>query len=365
MLLGPLLSRCSLQTGSDLEDALSIVGVRESLALRDLAVYAHFCELMPEVRRGYYRVESVDEGFRLEHADANFALYEERDVLLTELSRAFDFVPAPRPREVFDRSIVAWPNLDPTFVGAVYDAYRHYLDNIAEAELLPVHALEAGFGFDRDSFLRVRACLMALGEVCIGMADAAERRGLASRSSRERRRYERECAEWAAPLLVMDFVLGLIQAVTGVREASVETILRPFVLDAQAGDFGNAGEGFLPPLVRIGDAFLFSPYALRSMLAERNLLYVLNKRDRKTFDTAVSDKLEPELLDQAAAILSGLPGVVIAKNVEWGAGEVDLVAFDLESSSALQVQAKAAIPPPGGAHDTAGGEKHAEGGRSA
>jgi hypothetical protein len=342
-----LLSKCPLEIGADLNDALSIVGDSEARALRELVVYAHFSELMPEVRRGYYRVERVDEGFRLEHADATFASYEERDILVTELSRAFNATPSPHPRALFDRLIVAWPKVDPSFMGAIYNAYQHYLKSLAEDELLPDNVLEVGFGFGRNAFLRVRACLLAVSDLCIGMADAAERRALASRAPWKRRQYEQEWAEWMAPLLKSNFVLGLIEGVTGVPNDDIDAVLRPFIMDAQASDFGNAGEGFLPPLVRIGEAFLFSPYGLRSMLPERNLLYVLNKRDRKTFDTVVSEHLEPKLLDQAVAVLDEVPSLIVEKNVAWKAGEIDLVAYDPDSNSALHVQAKAAIPPQG------------------
>ncbi len=109
----------------------------------------------------------------------------------------------------------------------------------------------------------------------------------------------------------------------------------------------GGGEGFFPPFLRLDDALLFSPHAVKRMMPERNLLYSLLKTDQKKFDNIVSDYLEPALLADAAECLSLLPSVEIKANVDWERGEIDLLVLHAKSKSALQIQAKAAVPPEG------------------
>jgi hypothetical protein len=108
-----------------------------------------------------------------------------------------------------------------------------------------------------------------------------------------------------------------------------------------------SGDGYLAPVIRLGGAFLFSPRALLTMLAERNLLYVLNKSDRVHFDELVSDQLEPALLSRAEQIVGQIAGLRVRKNIIWEGGEVVLLVYDTASNTGLQVQAKAPIPPQG------------------
>jgi hypothetical protein len=82
-------------------------------------------------------------------------------------------------------------------------------------------------------------------------------------------------------------------------------------------------------------------------MPERNLLYAMLRTDQRKFDEVVSRHLEPAIVAEAAAILSELPDVEIRTNVQWRAGEIDLVAYHAGSNSALQIQAKAGVPPEG------------------
>ena len=61
----------------------------------------------------------------------------------------------------------------------------------------------------------------------------------------------------------------------------------------------------------------------------------------------MSGYLEPTLLDQAEHILGTIPGIVIARNVTWHSGEIDLLAYDPMANVALQIQAKSPLPPQG------------------
>ncbi len=71
------------------------------------------------------------------------------------------------------------------------------------------------------------------------------------------------------------------------------------------------------------------------------------RTDQKRFDNVVSQHLEPALLDDAARYLAAQPDVEVKTNHNWEQGEIDLLAFHEPSNSALQLQAKAAVPPQG------------------
>ena len=334
---------CPLEIGSDIDDALGVIEEKHQEELRTAIVYGHFSQLMPEVWRQYYEIDVVRNGFRLSHPSQEFTRAEERDIISSEFTLAFDVDRRNYPREILDRAIQAWPYLDGLeFSKMLADGVNHYLTTMREQALLPDDAYEDAVGFGRDHFHLVRAALMAIADFCLGMADAAE-----IRSMDEPERFARECREWAVPLLTESFMLGTIQGLTEVPAKIIDKIIAPFVMDATERDFQNAGDGYLPPLIRISESFLFSPYAIKFMMPERNILYVLNKRDRTRFDRSVSSHLEPELLRQACEILGRIPGLLIERNVLWTEGEIDILAFQPVSNTILHLQAKAAVPPQG------------------
>ena len=156
--------------------------------------------------------------------------------------------------------------------------------------------------------------------------------------------YQSEFLEWNAPILTKEFVYSRLLHATGLPKSRIEAVLSYFVLDAAAGDFDNAGDGYLPPLVLFQDSVLFNPHVVRLMIHERNLLYVTNKRYRDHFNNIVSQHLEPMLLGEALTEFSRAPHWLVKKNVRWNRGEIDLLAFDPASNAVLQIQAKAAIP---------------------
>jgi hypothetical protein len=60
---------------------------------RELLSYAHFCELMPQARKGHFKVTRRQGGFDLTHPSQAFADAEVKDVLLCELSLGFEASP--------------------------------------------------------------------------------------------------------------------------------------------------------------------------------------------------------------------------------------------------------------------------------
>jgi Holliday junction resolvase-like predicted endonuclease len=99
--------------------------------------------------------------------------------------------------------------------------------------------------------------------------------------------------------------------------------------------------------VRLADSFIFNGDLIRLFMLARNLLFVLNRVDRRRFDKLVSQEMEPQLIEQAEAVLARLPGIEIVRNHDWNDGEIDLLVYSPTENIALHVQVKAAIPPQG------------------
>ncbi len=140
------------------------------------------------------------------------------------------------------------------------------------------------------------------------------------------------------------FLDGAALAISGLSPTSYDALMGVFSFEPSASTPIVAGDGFFPPLLRVEDCYLFSPHIVRVMMAARNVLYAVNKRDRKRFDDLVSSNLEPTLIADAATLFRTIEGVSVVSNVAWGKSEIDLLVFDQRVNAMLHVQAKAPIP---------------------
>lgn len=341
-------AKCSRQIGADIDDAMSVIDGEFQDDIVQLLGYAHFCEIMPLVRRGFFSVERGPSAFILSHPNAEFVKHEEHDILMSEMVLPHDLTPPPYPIENCKLMVKAWPKIPgDALVEVLKGAYGHYMENVFELPLLGDGAFQEAFDFSRADFIRVRAALMAYSDFCLGMADAAELLSGRAFTRPRRAALQREVREWAAPLLNRNHIIGVAAGVSGVEPSSAERIVDLFTVDLDNLDSSGAGEGFYPPFLRLENALLFSPHAVKRTMPERNLLYSMVRIDKKNFDNVVSSHLEPALLDDAAELFSRLPGVEIKKNVSWQRGEIDLLAYHEASNSAFQLQAKAGVPPQG------------------
>jgi hypothetical protein len=312
--------------------------------------YGHFCELIPEVRREHYRVEKTKDGFVL-HRSAESAHAEEQDVLMTELSLPFEVRRGPDHRRELIRTVSPWSNttLD-DLIKYVKESCGHYGNQIKESFLLPPDAFRNCFGFTPDDLRKTRAAMMAVADIAIAMSFATQEKAKSAQGPLSEYLFKKSLS-WANPVIERDFIVHYLTKLVDLDEGAASAVLSAFSNRMDDTDFGAAGDGYLPPFVEADNSLLFNPYVVRFMLHQRNLLYVLNKRHRKKFDEIASPALEPQLLLEAEAILQKLPGTLIVKNVEWREGElrgeIDLLVYEPTSLAALQVQAKAALPPQG------------------
>lgn len=341
-------SKCPREVGADIDDALSVVDGQFKADIEQLLGYAHFCEIMPLVRRGFFSVERHPSGFVLKHPNEEFVRHEENDILMSEMALPHDLAPPPYPIESCKRMIKAWPEIPgDALIGVLKGAYDHYIENVFEFPLLSDEAFQESFDFSRADFIRMRAGLMAYADFCLGMADAAEILSERAFTRPKRTILQREVREWAAPLLSRNHIIGLVAGLSAVEPSVAERIVDLFTIDPDSVACSGVGEGFFPPFLKLSDTLLFSPHAIKRTMPERNLLYAMVRTDKKTFDNVVSSHLEPALLDEAAELLSEIVGVEVRKNVNWDKGEIDLLAYHEASNSAFQLQAKAGVPPQG------------------
>lgn len=349
--LVPYLLNCNVEpTGLDAADALRAVGEADPEGANQYALvtYGHFCELMPEVHRGYYSVRGDKQtGFTLAHASPQFAAHEATDVILTELSLPFVDSPAPRFEDRYDHQASMVPRFSLGLKAHTLKLLSdHYRSHLAEASLLTEEGYRAALGVGREEFERFRAGLFAYADYCLGMAHALGRR--LRREFRSETVWN-ELLENVSVHWKETFFLGTLEAITGLDQSTLDRLLRIFTVDFRPGSRSgkHAGDGFFPPLARLAGSFLFNPDLLRLFLGGRNVLYALNRMDRKRFDDLVSHHLEPELVSAAEAQFAGVDGLVIVKNHDWGPGEIDLLVYSPTENVALHVQAKATIPPEG------------------
>ncbi|MBY5505331.1 hypothetical protein HFO81_07200 [Rhizobium leguminosarum] len=334
--------------GAHIDDALSVVDVAVARDFEQLLGYAHFCEIVPLVRNGFFTVESRESGFHLRHPNVDFIRHEENDILMSEIVLPHDLVRPPYPIEHCIEMVKSWPRIaGETLTGVLKPAFDHYVDNIFELPLLSDAAFVESFGFARQDFIRMRAALMGYADFCLGMADAAELLSARAFPSYRRKRLQREVREWTAPLLNRNHIVGVAAGVSGVDPAVAEKIVNLFTIVISDLKNSGGGDGFFPPFFRLGGSLLFSPHAVKFMMPERNLLYRTARTDQRTFDNVVSGSLEPSLLQDAVECFSDMPNVVVRPEVNWRNGEIDLLVYHAPTNTALQIQAKAAIPPQG------------------
>jgi hypothetical protein len=97
--LAPLLANCPRSSG-DLVEAYLNMRHEDAEKARAALCFGRLCEIIPEVRRGHYRIERADGGFEFYRSEES-ARAEEWDVLMTELNLPFELRRGPDHRREF------------------------------------------------------------------------------------------------------------------------------------------------------------------------------------------------------------------------------------------------------------------------
>ena len=133
------------------------------------------------------------------------------------------------------------------------------------------------------------------------------------------------------------------------KEAEIDNVFLPLTLNASTGDFANAGDGYLPPLIRLQNNFLFNPHVVRLMTHERNLLYVAADADllesnlEKYVPAVVFDRLQAQL--DRADLIKILYWIALHPfdGDDSAAADVGVLGLRQPAASAEDIRARAAV----------------------
>lgn len=355
--LMPLLMGCDTEPlGEDADNALqAVLDTDPRLTQMVMLVgYGHFCELMPEVHRGYYLVEGDEEaGFHLKHPSADFAGQEALDIVLSELSLTV-VLNAPEPffADLFDSLAQTVPfcdfgEMDKAF-GILNEHYRRFFN---EPPFLTEEGYLAAAGVGIDEFVRFRAALIAMADFARGMAAAIDRR--IRREGDPDNKLWKEMLEWISVCWMDAPFFGFLKGLSELDLDKLERLVSLFSVDFRPGkkSGAHARDGFFPPLARLEGAVLYNPDMLKLFMTARNIVFAVRHQDEKLFDDMVSKHLEPSLVRQAVDLLGAVPGLDVVVAYDWNKGgrkgDMDMLVYSAAENTALHVQAKAAIPPSG------------------
>lgn len=358
--LVPLLVRCSVDTIPTATEGMQQFAESDPKyeAARQLIAYSHFCELMPEARKGHYAVTRRTGGFDLAHPSAAFQDAETRDILLSELALGFEVEPPPRTDlrcGVLSGRIDVPEPIRAQFFGSVFadvlsELYEHAYRNLFEPLIFSDEGFRAAVGCGREEFLRFRAALIALARY--GQQMCSWYRVPLQTGDRMQATAD-AYAEWVSVRWSDDFFFQLVRQMAGLSDDQVERLLSVYSIDVRAGspDVSHARDGYFPPLWRLPGDVLFSPEVLGRFVSSRNLAFVLNRLDSRRFAELISEHLEPELVRTATDLLSSVRGVWCRPDIKWTSGarrgQIDLLVAFEGANVVWHVQAKGVLPPHG------------------
>lgn len=353
----PLLMSCDSEPlGEDSDNALQAVTDTDPdfTQLAMLVGYSHFCELMPEVHRGYYLVEgNQDAGFQLRHPSADFAGHEALDIVLSELSLSVFLNP---PDSLFSGQFDGLARKVPfadfrEMWGALSLLNEHYRLYFNEPPFLTEDGYRAATGVEIKEFVRFRAALIAMADFARGMASAIDRR--IRREGDPGERLWKEMLEWISVCWNKTAFFGFLKGLSGLEFGKLERLVSLFSVDFRSGKKSGvtARDGFFPPIAMLEGTVLYNPDLLKLFMTARNIVFAVRHQDERLFNDMVSQHLEPSLVQQAADLLRAVPGFEVIVGRHWHKGgrngELDMLVFSAAENVALHVQAKAAIPPQG------------------
>ena len=347
------LRHCPVEMGGTYQQALEMCGSADDIVrqLQLLMGYGHLCELMPEVHAGVLNVSGDHvRGFALSHASAELQRFEVLDYMLLALGSPMIVGPMFLDPEcavsTARRGLV--PHKACNQLRAEGARRREqYVRLMEEPPLLTSTGFTAATGATRNEFRRVQAALFALADIHVSLANThyGFRLRPGSRDTQDSDGWR--AMEYASAAWPWEALLDWLAHVAAADRSTVERLLSFFAFDPASSDARMVGDGYWPPLTRIGDEVLIAPALLRRLLMERNILYALNRTDPQRLEDLVSRHLEPQLLDDFQRLFERDACFQVAREIAFPGGEIDLAVYDASSNTVLQCQAKAALPPQG------------------
>ena len=321
----------------------------------NLLQYLHFCELMPQVYRGYFYVAGDEStGFHLRHKEKQLSNYEIRDILLADLARPFYMNGSTQLQESIARILNSDLRSFKFPTDLIEERMNFCQDHLYDLLEIPNPVYQEIFGVNRKEFNRFRCFMFAF-------SDFQE----AIRSSIKNKTFPPEKSELQAAMtqnnafcyLPNKNLLNEIQKYTGLNKHKIHSLISLFSLDFRTSTSNrkdrhkHAGGGYFPPILKVDNGYCLSPIAVKSFLSIRNALFAFQKRNVKQFNNVVSSSFEPSLIESIVGAMSPFSNIEIRENKVWKSssaeGEIDLLVYSPSLNKALVFQVKAVVPPQG------------------
>jgi hypothetical protein len=337
----------------------------QSVAL--LLSYAHLSEVMPDVHRGNFVVAGSEKRslrhpvtgkerdlmiVRLDYPDPEWGSLEGLDIALSTLSIPRSTVAPEASPHRLRLALAALQNGDMRPVAALSARFGdHYLGAVSESGILGDAGLLSALGIDTQTFRRFRAALMGLAEWGVQSAGLVQKEMRLSGSTEDRLN---TLFSLTAMSVNADWLQNVLSTASGTSSTIIRGVLDVFTLGGFSRSIpstANAGDGFFPPLTRLGSEVMFSPRIMLNSLTDRNVAFALNRLDQDRFAREVSEHLEPKLVSDMSATLRADPLVQVVTGIHWSSGgrsgEIDAAVVRSGRSGVLHLQAKGAIPATG------------------
>lgn len=319
-----------------------------------LNAYAHFSMLMPQIHRKILIVKNIDNGVvNLDYPDKETLESELIDKLYTYIS--LHVVLPNFHRKELENFTNAKVRSKDTTIGApefvwIKRIQKDYLKYFLNVKVLSSTSFKNGIGVTYNEYYAFVATLRAFAEF-FTVLGRSYRSQVNDKNSSEENDYL--CSEYYEfSVLCLRYVtLEFFLHISELKEKSFYTLLS-YYMDIYSNDTGVnfktksfCGDGFYPPITLIEKSIIYSPHGLNSLLNINNILYSINKNDRKSFDEIISPDLEPTLINQLEYVFSKIDGVSIAKNVNYSKSEIDMLVLSRKEKACLVIQVKTTIAP--------------------
>jgi hypothetical protein len=319
-----------------------------------LNAYAHFSMLMPQIHRNTFVVKSINNGVViLDYPNKETLDAELMDKLYSYISLHV-VIPSFHRKELeeFAAAKVKAKNTElgaPEFLW-IKRIQLDYLKYYLNVKVLSSSAFKEGVGVTYDEYYAFVATLRAFAEFFIVLGRSYRKSTNDNNTLKENDYLWAEYYEFSV-LCLRYVTLGFFLQISELKEESFYKLLS-YYMDIYSNDTGvnfetlsYCGDGFYPPITLIEKSVIYSPHGLNSLLNINNILYSINKNDKKKFDEVISPNLEPILINQLEYILSKIEGISIGKNISYSKSEIDMLVLSKKEKTCLVIQVKTTIAP--------------------
>lgn len=318
-----------------------------------LNAYAHFCLLIPQIRKDLMEVKSID--------GTNIQLgYPSKEVEFSEtIDRLYSYLALQLVVEFPQHKIEAYTQwkveLDPDTVSAkdfafIKHIFEHYNQYFILIKALPEDVFSEMTGLSYGEYHALSAAVRAFSDFFSALAKVFRQRAEKTTNPELANHLMSRYFEWAVCCLTHKS-LGWFAGMTDLSIKKLDNFLS-FYMQIYSDTTGESfkdrsfcGEGFFPPFTLLEDHAIYSPYACRHMLTINNILYSINKKQKKFFDEKISAHLEPTLICQLTYLFSSLPNISTKANINYNGGEIDFMVLSEQENIVLCFQVKSTIAP--------------------